>query len=207
MSWEHPELSNYATPTHDLRLWVSCHELLQHRTHRLHGSLSWSLHRTPGQTMRETLGDTVIGKRTSRKLGVGDRKCSEGLTRKWSIGKIQNSWKKKNKHREIWNQSGKSRGHEMFCPGSSRDRKEQTDYIQGKNLARLIMGNLISRLANRNGSPGQCMYELTISSGNKTGQQECQEKNKTNSSSHTPHKTSLYISHTHAWKIQQVQLE
>lgn len=33
-------------------------------------------------------------------------------------------------------------------------KREKTDYIEGKNLA---MGNLISRLANRNGSPGPCM--------------------------------------------------
>lgn len=34
-------------------LWVSGYDLLQHTTHRLHGSLSWSLHRTPGQTNAE----------------------------------------------------------------------------------------------------------------------------------------------------------
>lgn len=44
------------------------------------------------------------------------------------------------------------------------------------------MGNLISWLANRNGSPGPCVYELTIYSGKtNTGQQECEkEQNKFN---------------------------
>lgn len=77
-------------------------------------------------------------------------------------------------------------------------KREKTDYIEGKILARLIMGNLISWLASRNGCPGQCMCELTISSGEKNrGQQECQVKNKTNSSSHTAQKVSLYQSHTY----------
>ncbi len=82
--------SHYATPTHDLRVvgvWSRASAAQNTSSARV-SQLITTQNTRPDQC-RETLGDTVIGKRTSRKLGVGDRKCLEGLTRKWSIGKIQ----------------------------------------------------------------------------------------------------------------------
>lgn len=69
------------------------------------------------------------------------------------------------------------------------------------------MGNLISWLANRNGSPGQCVCELTISSGKKTEASKNAKKRTTQMHPQTQHKKSLYISPTHTRKMSQVQLE
>lgn len=71
---------------------------------------------------------------------------------------------KTNKHRDLKPRVGKAGDTKCSVLVPQGTKREKTDYIEGKNLARLIMGNLISRLANRNGSPGQCMCELTISS-------------------------------------------
>lgn len=84
---------------------------------------------------------------------------------------------------------------------SQGTKREKTDYIEGKNLARLIMGNLISWLANRNGSPGQCVCELTISSGKKTEASKNAKKRTTQMHPQTQHKKSLYISPTHTKKM------
>ncbi len=78
------------TPKHDLRVvgvWLRSSSA--HNTSSARVSQLITTQNTRPDQCRETLRGTEIGKRTSRKLGVGDRKCSEGLTRKWSIGKIQ----------------------------------------------------------------------------------------------------------------------
>lgn len=84
---------------------------------------------------------------------------------------------------------GKARDSKCSVLVPQGTKREKTDYTEGKNLARLIMGNLISWLANRNGSPGPCVYELTIYSGKtNTGQQECEkEQNKFNFTCNTQH--------------------
>ncbi len=82
--------SHNATPKHDLRVvGVWLRSSAAHNTSSARVSQLITTQNTRPDQCRETLRGTEIGKRTSRKLGVGDRKCSEGLTRKWSIGKIQ----------------------------------------------------------------------------------------------------------------------
>lgn len=77
-------------------------------------------------------------------------------------------------------------------------KTEKTDYTEGKNLAQLIMGNQISWLANRNGSPGPCVCELTIYSGetNSKNASKNMKRHKTNSTSHTTHRISISVTHS-----------
>ncbi len=53
--------------------------------------------------------------------------------------KSKNSWKKINIERSE-TKSGKSRGHKMFCPGSSRDRKRTDELHSGQKSGTINNG-------------------------------------------------------------------